>query len=220
MSLPRDWNAAGGAIPPRGAERPSIRDILNGLTGMTIAEAKAVPVDERFAGATLVLADGRRFLWAPASVAAADGDHLVIVPTSGAGRWVAAPGFADLEFDFTFATLNAAVLWTVPVGAAMLVQRGYWEVVTPFTGGASSAIGLSSDQAPHTTPGDLLGGAGGDVAATLVAADYIPGTIGADIAAGVILRGGQTLRFDRIVSAFTAGAGKAHLVGQVLSSPT
>jgi hypothetical protein len=92
-------------------------------------------------------------------------------------------------------------------------EHGYWEVTTGFTGGSSSAIGISSSNSTgHTTKGDLLGGSGGDVAATLVAG-YPSGTIGADIAAGLMMVAADTVRFDRITSAFTAGAGAAHLVG-------
>lgn len=123
----------------------------------------------------------------------------------------------DLAFPFAFGTADAAVLATLPTGLKLLVTRGYWEIVADLTGGASSAIGLSSSQSPYNTKGDLLGGAGGDVAASLTAG-IRPGTTGADIAAGVILLGGTTIKFDRIVSAFTAGSGYAHLVATVLGS--
>lgn len=208
-------------MAPRGAERPSARDILSPLTGLTVAEVKALPVDERFDGMQVLLTDGRRFVFDADSVLTTDGDQLLIIPTSGTGVFVAAAGqVVDLEAAFTFATADAAVLYTVPTGANLLVHRGYWEVITTgFTGGAASTIGLSSSRAPHTTKGDLLGGGAGDAAATLVPGDYIPGTVGADQAAGIILKAGDTVRLDRITSAFTAGVGKAHLVATVLSTP-
>jgi hypothetical protein len=173
----------------------------------------------------------RAFVWHPTSTVTAD-DQLVIIPddrniavdtalsASLAGRWLAVPGqMVDLALACTYATADAATLYTMPVGANMRLVPGYWEVTTGFTGGSSSAIGLSSDQTGHTTKGDLLGGSGGDVTATLgSAADYIEGTIGADIAAGVILKAGKLVRFDRITSTFTTGAGYAHVVGQLLSN--
>lgn len=175
--------------------------------------------------------NGRLFAWHPTSTVTAD-DQLVIIPddrnvlvdtalsASLAGRWLAVPGqMVDLALACDYTKADAATLYTMPVGANMRLVPGYWEVTTGFTGGSSSAIGLSSDQTGHTTKGDLLGGSGGDVTATLgSAADYIEGTIGADIAAGVILKAGKLVRFDRITSVFTAGAGYAHVVGQLLSN--
>lgn len=193
-----------------------------GAAVATVTELKAIPADRRPNGMlVLVLADGRLRRFHSTSALAADGDQLVHVPSAGSGRWLALPGdVVDLSFAIAFGTADAAVLYTVPTGANLLVQRGYWGVTADFTGGTSSAIGLSSSQAPHTTKGDLLGGAGGDVAATLVASSglYIPGTVGADQAAGILLRAGSTVRFDRITSAFTAGTGFAHVVATVLSN--
>lgn len=129
-----------------------------------------------------------------------------------------APGtVVDLAFPIAFGTADAAVLGTLPSGVELLVVRSYWEITADFTGGTASAIGLSSSQSPHNTKGDLLGGGSGDVAAGLTAG-IKAGTIGADIAAGVLLVGGSTIRFDRITSAFTAGAGYAHVVAVVLGS--
>lgn len=175
--------------------------------------------------------NGRLFAWHPTSTVTAD-DQLVIIPddrnvlvdtalsASLAGRWLAVPGqMVDLALACDYTKADAATLYTMPTGANMRLVPGYWEVTTGFIGGSSSAIGLSSDQTGHTTKGDLLGGSGGDVTATLGSvADYIEGTIGADIAAGVILKAGKLVRFDRITSVFTAGAGYAHVVGQLLSN--
>lgn len=172
----------------------------------------------------------RAFYWHPTSELDGD-DQLVIIPNDRnsvvdtaltsdlPGRWLAVPNQSvNLALPFTYATADAATLYTLPTGANLRVAGGYWEVTTGFTGGSSSAIGLSSDQTGHTTKGDLLGGGSGDVAATLVAGSYIEATIGADVAAGVILKAGKVIRFDRITSAFTAGAGNAHVVGQLLSN--
>lgn len=148
--------------------------------------------------------------------------------TDANGNWVtdvvsdpafksAAPFELKLPFDST--TPDGAVLYTVPTGKRLLVEQAYWEITTPFTGGSSSAIGVSSDVAPHDTKGDILGGATGDVAATLVAGQT-QGTIGASFSAApklVVLEPGAKIRFDRITSAFTAGAGFLHLIGRLLS---
>lgn len=199
-----------------------VPDTFATKTALKAAEADH---EDRVPGRVVRLAaDYSAWIWNATSVAADTSENLVLVPTdvstseaylldptTAPGRWLRAPGSVDLSLPITFQTADAAVLFTVPIGARLLVQRGYWEVDTGFTGGTSSAIGLSSSATGHTTKGDLHGGASGDVAATLVAG-ITKGTVGADIASGVLLLPGETIRFDRITSAFTAGAGKAHLV--------
>lgn len=174
--------------------------------------------------------NGRLFAWHPTSELDGD-DQLVIIPDDRnsdvdtalaadlPGRWLAVPGqTVDLALAFTYATADGATLYTVPTGANLLILSSYWEVTTGFTGGSSSAIGLASDQTGHTTAGDLLGGSGGDVAATLVAGDYIEGTLGADLTNPIVLKAGKLVTFERITSAFTDGAGNAHIVAVVLSN--
>jgi hypothetical protein len=174
--------------------------------------------------------NGRLFAWHPTSELDGD-DQLVIIPDDRnsdvdtalaadlPGRWLAVPGqTVDLALAFTYATADGATLYTVPTGANLLILSSYWEVTTGFTGGSSSAIGLASDQTGHTTAGDLLGGSGGDVAATLVAGDYIEGTLGADLTNPIVLKATKLVTFERITSAFTAGAGNAHIVAVVLSN--
>lgn len=116
-----------------------------------------------------------------------------------------------IKVPVDFNTADAAVLFTVPVRSRMIAA--YWEVTTPFTGGAASTIGVSSSQAPYTAKGSVHGGAAGDATATLVAG-VMQGTQGSAVTAGnkvVMLEAGSTLRFDRITSAFTAGAGFVHI---------
>jgi hypothetical protein len=123
--------------------------------------------------------------------------------------------FGHLKIPFDFNQADASTLVTLPAAIARIeFTRLWWEVTTSFTGGASSAIGVSSNNASYNTKGDLLGGAGGDVAATLVSTGIVHkgGTVGVKFGSNgmIVLVGGNTLRFDRIVSAFTAGVGFVH----------
>lgn len=181
----------------------------------TLAALKAlVATDPAHVQGNVVLvdADGSEWVYSTSSTLTGD-DIFVVTPTNASGRWLRKTGYVDLGLTFTYATEDAAILATLPTGARFKVMGGYWEVTTDFTGGSSSAIGISSSNSTgHTTKGDLLGGSGGDVAATLVAG-YPSGTIGADVAAGLMMVAADTIRYDRITSAFTAGAGKAHIVG-------
>lgn len=124
-------------------------------------------------------------------------------------------GFAHLKLPIGFALADAAVLYTIPAGLKLSCQDWWWEITTSWTGGASSAIGISSTNVDYNTKGDLLGGATGDVLATLVSTGRIHkgGTIGAKFASNgkAVLVGGDVIRFDRITSAFTAGAGFVHV---------
>lgn len=120
-----------------------------------------------------------------------------------------------LCLPITYATADATALYTVPAGLRMVIEQAAWEPTTSFTGGTSSAIGISSNDSSASTKGDILGGSGGDVAATLVSTG-VPikgGTLGAKYASNgiVCLAAGKIVRFDQIASAFTAGAGNVHL---------
>ena len=182
--------------------------------------------------------NGRLFAWHPTSTVTAD-DQLVIIPddrnvavdtalsASLAGRWLAVPGqLVNLALPITYATADAATLYTVPTGAAFKVEGLFWEVTTGFSGGSSSAIGVSTTKSSPTnwsTKGDLLGGSGGDVAATLVTGARSAGTIGTDMdtiakVRGAIWEAADLFRFDRITSAFTAGAGNVHVYGYLLAN--
>lgn len=187
---------------------------------LTLALLKALDVTEHVNGEVFVVS-GNRYVWNATSVLTAD-DIFVIAPTVGAtGRYLLAPGYVfDLSIAIAFGTADAAVLATLPTSMYALIGRSYWEVTADWTGGSSSAIGVSSGQAPNSTKGDLLGGASGDVLATLVAsAVRTLGTVGAKVAGGILLKPTNTVRFDRVTSAFTAGTGNVHLVGQVVANP-
>lgn len=117
-----------------------------------------------------------------------------------------------LPIDFTIA--DAGVLYTLPADLRARLVAVFWEITASFTGGSSSAIGISSSQTAFNTKGMLLGGASGDVAATLVSgAQPFRGTQGTAFTAApfiAVLDGGANLRFDRVASQFTAGAGFVH----------
>ncbi len=185
----------------------------------TIAALKAIAASDaaRTHGNEVLLADGSAWYFHSSSVLTGD-DILVVAPTAGSGRWLRQVGFADLKMAIAFGTTDGATLLTVPAGCTMFVLRGYWEITADWTGGASSAIGLAGPS-PHNTAGDLLGGAGGDVAATLtVALSPALGTVGADQAAGIRLKAADTVTFERITSAFTAGSGFAHLMVAIVAN--
>ena len=185
----------------------------------TIAALVALAADavERVHGnEILVDEDQSRWRFHESSTVADASGNLVRTPTYGTGRWLRIPGTIDLSLPVTFETADGAVLFTVPAGARLILGRGYWDVTTGFTGGSSSAIGIAGP-APHDTAGDLLGGSSGDVAATLTVGVKL-GTIGTDTAAGVMLKAGDTVTFERITSAFAAGAGRARFVAHLLTN--
>ncbi len=187
----------------------------------TLAALKALAAaDPAHVHGNEVLVDEDHSRWYYHATSTVTGDDILVVdPTDGvaSGRWLRMPGTVDLKLPIGHATADGATLLTMPAGARMIVRRCYWEVTTAFTGGSSSAIGLAGPS-PHNTAGDLLGGSGGDVEATLTAGVKL-GTIGADTAAGVLLKATETVTFERITSAFTAGAGYAHVVGDLVLNP-
>lgn len=139
-------------------------------------------------------------------------------PTSGA--WVEnLDNPFDAKIAISYATANDAVIWTVPEGKRVLIEQVFYEITTAFTGGTSAAIGLSSSRTPHDAAGDILGGSGGDVLAGLTAG-IRAGTAGTSFSATpsmVVLEPGDAVKFNRIASAFTAGAGYVHLIGRIIN---
>lgn len=193
--------------------------------GLTVAQLKLLDVTNHQQGERVQLDDTRNrnfYIYDATSVLTGD-DLFVIAPGDGQpGRYLLAPGcHFDLALPIDFSLADAAALATTP-DTAFLAQlgRSYWEITANWTGGTSSTIGISTDTAPDDTQGDLLGGASGDVAATLVAAGgNLLGTIGANVAAGILLKGDVAIRYDEITSAFTAGTGYAHIVGLMVANP-
>jgi len=126
-----------------------------------------------------------------------------------------------LKLPIGFALADAAILFTVPTltNGAVGIQLDslYWEITTSFAGGASTAIGVSSSNANFSSKGDLLGSATGDglVGVSLVSTGltYKGGTLGTKFGSNgkIVLVAGDTIRFDRIASVFTSGAGFVHI---------
>lgn len=228
MSLASDWNAAGSHAVPN-ASAPGLRNILSPLHGVaSLAALKAITLAEREGMDGIrarVIGGPAQGGWRWKESSALTGDDKLVVTPDGApatGRWVREQSsLVQLTFAILFSTADAAVLYTLPAGFTLLPLSSAFEVTADFTGGSSSTIGLSSNAAGLSTKGDLLGGAAGDAAATLVAAGATyKGTVGTKMGKpGCILVGGNTLRHDRITSAYTAGAGNTHLWAQVLASP-
>lgn len=122
-----------------------------------------------------------------------------------------------LKLGVTFATTDSFALYTVPAGKQLRILQPYYKITTSFTGGTASAIGLSSDDTDYNTPGDILGGAAGDLAATLVSTGrgYKSATQGTKFGsnATVVIGPGKSLIFNRIASIFTAGVAAIHVDG-------
>ncbi len=208
----------GGHVQAFGPNGETLSLYSNVAGSATLAALKGASLTD---GATYtVSADGSQWRYAATSVLTAD-DFLVASPTSGTGRLLRLDTDIDITAAVTFATADAAVLYTVPAGFQLALGIPYQHVTTSWTGGTSSAIGASSSGSGLTTKGDLLGGASGDVAAGLLSTGaYAKGTVGTDIGKpGALLVGGDTILFDRITSVFTAGAGVDHFPVKVLLAP-
>lgn len=200
-------------------QNDDLREVELGSEILTLAKLKTVIPTTFDKHAVIRLDDGRTFHYVPTSTLTAD-DIFVVAPNSGPGRYVLAPGVQRVPLTVTAALADGATLATLPTGFIGQVIRGDWGTPSvAFTGGSSSTIGMSSDNAAHNTAGDLLGGASGDAAAALADGAFRPGTIGANIAAGCFLVGGDAVLYDEITSAFTAGSTVAGLTFNVIANP-
>ncbi len=191
-------------------------------TTATIATLKAIPLLARIDGGLwLVIADGSLWRFAATSTLTTDGDNLLVVPTVSGGAYLRMDRDVNLLLAATFAKTDAAILYTVPTGFIIQIGVPYWHITTTFAGGSSSANGLSSSNTGCNTKGDLLGGSGGDLTATLVSTGaWAKGTVGAKIGKpAVTLVAGETIRFDRIVDVYTSGVGVASVPIKVLLAP-
>ena len=174
----------------------------------------AIAAASRYNGEVVIVRDDNS-LWRFDSASSVTGDEaqeLVIAPAAGSGRWIRADKSFIAKVPIDFNNTDGEAIWTVPTGFALrIIGMPFWDVTTGFTGGASSAIGISTSIAGYDTKGDILGGASGDVAATLVAG-VIAGTLGGEFddhvgLLALAMVAADEFQFDRITSAFTAGAG-------------
>jgi len=172
----------------------------------------------------VVLADGSVWRFVEASTLTGD-DVLIVTPTDApsAGRWVRAPGAAKLVLPITYATADATALLTLQAGTVLNLRELFWTITTSFTGGSSSAIGVSSNKTGFSTKGDLLGGASGNVLADLTTTlSPTVGTIGAGFDTLAKRRAlwvaTNTIRFDKITSSFTAGVGAVNCIVDILQN--
>lgn len=178
------------------------------------AALAALAAADRGDGMIVMLrSDGSLWRFVAASTATEDeAQELVIEPDAGTGAWLAADKSKILRLPFSFADADGHALLTVPAGFVLrLAGFPFWDITTSFSGGASSAIGVSTDVTGYTTEGDLLGGATGDVEAALTAG-IRAGTLGGELDDHVgfqflALVEGDVIEYDEITSAFTAGAG-------------
>jgi hypothetical protein len=180
-----------------------------GFAVSTKAALKAIPKDLRQEGVeVLVTADNSRWIFAAASVLADTTDNLVVAPNVGAGRWLRADQAAVLKIPFSFANTDDEVIFTVPAGFAMrLTAYPFLDIATSFAGGASSSFGISTNITGYTADGALVG-----VTLEAAATEGVkPCTIGAELPDlahfhALLFVEGSVIEYNRVVSAFTAGA--------------
>lgn len=206
-------DAAGRAVSQRLAAPVASMTALKGLLPR-----------ERVLGMTC-LVNGVHWRYHDTSTLTGD-DILVSTPTDApaAGRWLRLPGAAALVLPFTFATVDAAALLTFQAGQKFRIADAHWLIAVSMTGGTNAAIGLSSAKTGFSAKGDILGGSGGDLLATLVAsASPTLGTPGTKMDTIAHLRAGlfiatDIFRFDRVVDAFTAGSGSISVMGHLIAN--
>lgn len=212
--------------PPRKIDASDLVSLFhNVISAATIAALKAVPANLRHTGLeATVRADRSRWVFDASSSLSDTTNNLVLTPDAGSGRWIRVDSSFVMKLPFSYATADGATLFTVPEGFALRPSGlPYWEVTAAFAGGSSSAIGIASSRTGFTAAGAVLGGAAGDVEATLVAG-IAAGTIGtgfdslAEIQAG-LFEEGDTFTFERITSVFTSGSGYVCIPVNVAVAP-
>ena len=208
----------GGHVQAFGPNGETLSTFSNVAGVASLAALKSASLTD---GATYtVAADGSQWRYALTSVLAGD-DFLVATPASGTGRLMRVDKDLDIAAAFGFATADGAVLYTVPAGFRLQLAAPFWSVSTTFTTANAGAAALKSSNAGLNTAGDILGGSTGDLVATLVSTGaYAKGTKGTKIGnPGTVLVGGDTVIYNLIAGAFTAGAGLAHITCRVILAP-
>lgn len=184
-------------------------------TVATIAALKGIAAANRYEGQTvLVQANGSLWRFSATSILTTDAaEALAVEPTAGDGCWLRVDKAFIMKCPISFETADGAAIYTVPAGFAFRIAgMPYWEITTGFTGGSSSAIGISTNITDYEAKGDILGGASGELTATIGTAGDKAGTLGDEMNDNVGLQAmlfvaGSEFQFDRITSAYTAGAG-------------
>lgn len=211
-----DYDATLNKVLVQGGSAVSGPTGASGIAGSVADRAAlaAVGASSRATG-MVVMVQSDRSTWMFDGTATSDedeGQELVIEPAAGSGRWLRADKAFTMKLPIDYTMADGAAILTVPAGFVLrLTGLPFWEVTTGFSGGSSSAIGVASDKTGYDTAGDILGGATGDVAASLTAG-VRAGTIGPKLDSfaelqAFFLEEADTLTFERITSAFTAGAG-------------
>jgi hypothetical protein len=184
-------------------------------TVATIAALKAIAAANRYEGQTvLVQANGSLWRFSATSTLTTDeAEALAVEPTAGTGCWLRVDKTFVAKLPIAYTTADGAAILTVPAGFCLrMIGFPWWEVTTGFTGGTDSAIGVSTNLTGYETKGDILGGATGELTATLGTDGIKLGTIGGeldDIAGmhAMLFPAASEFQFDRIASVYEAGAG-------------
>jgi hypothetical protein len=211
----RAATASGGAAEFAGVELKQLGNLFSAVLSLADRTAvKNLAANARFDG-LLVLVRSDNSLWRFNSAAAQTEDtaqELVLTPAAGTGRWHRADKAFVMKIPVDFSMADGTTIETIPEGFAVRITGlPYWEVTASWTGGAGSSIGIASNKTGFTAAGAILGGATGDVAATLVAG-IAAGTIGTGLdtpaeVQAALFEEGDTFTYEEITSAFTAGAG-------------
>jgi hypothetical protein len=166
-----------------------------------------------------VIASGNWWRWDAASLVNDATSTVSVRPTSiaadEAGRWILDLPIVLLSFPITFETTNEEVLFEVPDGVVIHPLSFWWEIGTNFSGGSSSAIGVSSDKTGFTAAGSLLGGSSGNVAAELTTA--LSPTLGK---VGSRAYPGASRLVRETVAVATAAATPSYAIEQLLYAKT
>ncbi|MFA5053420.1 MAG: capsid cement protein, partial [Parcubacteria group bacterium] len=135
-------------------------------TVATRTALKSLAAADRYNGQlVLVQEDGSLWRFNSTSTQVEDtADELVQTPGAGTGRWVRADKAFVMKVPCSKDSTDALAIETIPAGMTLkLTAHPWWEVTTGFTGGSSSAIGISTSLTGYDTKGDLLGGASGEL---------------------------------------------------------
>lgn len=160
----------GGAGGKYGVNLPDVLDSI--YASYTQAQALAL-TEKNFRGRIWI--DGVPYVWSDTCTVDDASNLLALRPTAiasaaTAGRFVAEGPDLIMGIPFAASAADAAVLFTTPTGVKLHILDLWWDMDVNAAGGSSSAIGISSGKTGFTQKGCLLGGRGGDVAATLAAA--------------------------------------------------